>query len=154
MCKSYRKNVAAVVLSQAYPKKKLFLLARRSDMKDIWQFPQGGVDPGETHEQALFRELKEEIGTNELELIAKMDKELKYDFPKEALRTFDGFKGQSQTYFLLRLKDDELLSLDVKTPEFDAFEFICEDELFKRVRHFKKALYKKALEYFKKEGYL
>ncbi len=67
----YRPNVAAIILSAEYPSQKLFLLAKRKGVRRGWQFPQGGIDKGETPKQALFRELKEEIGTREVEIIAE-----------------------------------------------------------------------------------
>ena len=69
--KKYRPNVAAIVLSSDYPFECKFFIAKRSDMENIWQFPQGGIDEGEDAKSALKRELKEEIGTNEVEIIAE-----------------------------------------------------------------------------------
>lgn len=48
-------------------------------MDNIWQFPQGGIDKGESVKNALFRELKEEIGTDEVEIIAEYPEWLSYD---------------------------------------------------------------------------
>ena len=78
--KKYRPNVAAIVLSPAYPFECRLFVGKRSDMEDIWRFPQGGIDEGENAKEALFRELKEEIGTKELELIAEYPKWLSYEF--------------------------------------------------------------------------
>ena len=50
--KSYRPNVAAVILSSRYPDKCEFFVAHRSDIKNAWQFPQGGIDEGETPREA------------------------------------------------------------------------------------------------------
>ena len=69
--KKYRPNVAAIVVSPKYPSKVEVLIAKRSDV-DAWQFPQGGIDEGETPKEALVRELKEEIGTDEVEIVASM----------------------------------------------------------------------------------
>ncbi|MCV6606853.1 MAG: RNA pyrophosphohydrolase, partial [Campylobacterales bacterium] len=69
--KKYRPNVAAVVLSSTYPEKCEVFLGERSDIEGAWQFPQGGVDQGESYKEALFRELKEEIGTDDIELVAE-----------------------------------------------------------------------------------
>ena len=69
--KNYRPNVAAIVLSSSYPAKCEIFIASRIDVEDAWQFPQGGIDEGETPHEALFRELKEEIGTNEIDIIAE-----------------------------------------------------------------------------------
>ena len=68
--KRYRPNVAAVILSPKYPSECEFFIAQRNDIKGAWQFPQGGIDEGENPREALFRELSEEIGTSEIEIIA------------------------------------------------------------------------------------
>lgn len=154
MKKIYRPNVAAIIMDENYPSKKLFLLARRLDLKEIWQFPQGGIDKKESPIEALFRELEEEIGTKELELIASMPKKLSYDYPEEVKYRFHKYQGQEQQYFLLRLKNNKSILLATANPEFDAYDFYSEEELFKLVKHFKKNIYKEAIEYFKKEGYL
>ena len=59
--KFYRPNVAAIIVSSAYPDEKQIFIAERSDLAGVWQFPQGGIDEGESPEEALFRELKEEL---------------------------------------------------------------------------------------------
>ena len=69
--KKYRPNVAIIVLAPTYPFDCKVLVAQRSDIKGAWQFPQGGIDDGETPRDALFRELEEEIGTNKVEIIAE-----------------------------------------------------------------------------------
>ena len=48
----YRPNVAAIILSSEYPKKCEFMLSRRNGMKRGWQFPQGGIDKGESNMEA------------------------------------------------------------------------------------------------------
>ena len=60
--KNYRPNVAAIVLSAKYPEKCEVFIASRTDVDNAWQFPQGGIDKGETAREALFRELEEETG--------------------------------------------------------------------------------------------
>ena len=69
--KRYRPNVAAVVVSAKYPFQCQLFIASRSDIEGAWQFPQGGIDEGETPREALYRELEEEIGTGEVEIIAE-----------------------------------------------------------------------------------
>ena len=104
MEKNYRPNVAAIIMSSLYPFEMKFFLAKRVDIKDAWQFPQGGIDKGETPKMALFRELKEEIGTDEVEIIAEYPKWLSYDFPEDVLEKMKPYSGQIQKYFLVRLK--------------------------------------------------
>lgn len=152
--KKYRPNVAAVILSARYPLVCEFLIARRNDIKDVWQFPQGGIDEGESVKEALFRELKEEIGTDKIEILASYPQQLKYDFPKTVAKRMYPFDGQSQTYFLVKLKNAAKINLNTKHPEFDDYRFVKRKEIFDLVTYFKRPVYQKVINYFKKEGYL
>lgn len=151
--KKYRPNVAAVVLSSKYPEKVEVLIAKRTDI-DAWQFPQGGIDEGETPKQALFRELKEEIGTDEVEIVAEMPQWQQYDFPKIIAQKMYPFDGQKQKYFLVRLKKGAKIDLNTKVPEFREYKFVPVKDIFKYVKSFKRPVYKTVLNYFKKQGYL
>lgn len=153
--KNYRPNVAAVILSSKYPFECKVFLARRTDVEDAWQFPQGGIDKGETPKIALFRELKEEIGTNKVEIIDEYPEWISYDYPSEVIAQKNPkFDGQIQRYFLVRLVDEKGINLDTKEPEFNAYKFVSIDEAISSITHFKKDVYAKVLEYFKKKGYI
>ncbi|DAB36785.1 MAG TPA: RNA pyrophosphohydrolase [Sulfurospirillum cavolei] len=152
--KRYRPNVAAVVVSDKYPFKCELFIASRSDIEGAWQFPQGGIDAGETPREALYRELEEEIGTNEVEIIGEYPEWLRYDFPQKIAQKMYPFDGQSQKYFLVRLKKDAKINLATKEPEFCDFKFVSLEEIFDFITYFKRPVYKQVLEYFKKEGYL
>ena len=152
--KIYRPNVAAIVLSCKYPLKSEIFIASRSDIANSWQFPQGGIDKDETPEDALFRELKEEIGTNEIEIIAQYPKWVSYDFPNTVAKKMYPFDGQIQKYFLVKLKNNTKINLKTKHPEFDNYKFIRYKEVFDYIVYFKRPIYKEVLNYFKKEGYL
>jgi putative (di)nucleoside polyphosphate hydrolase len=151
--KSYRPNVAAVILSSCYPDKCEFFVAHRSDIKNAWQFPQGGIDEGETPKEALKRELLEEIGCNDIEIIGEFPEWITYDFPKVSQGKIYPFDGQTQKYFLVRLKDNSKIDLDFyKIPEFREYEFVEYEELFKKVTYYKRKIYRKVIDYFIKEG--
>lgn len=153
--KKYRPNVAAIVLSAKYPFECKVLIAKRNDMENIWQFPQGGIDEGETPEKALLRELKEEIGTNEVELIAAYPEWLNYDFPEDAeIKKKYAFDGQCQKYFLVRLKSGAKVDLSTDEPEFESFKFVTLKELFATIHHFKRPIYVRVIQYFQEKGYL
>lgn len=152
--KKYRPNVAAVVLSSAYPFECKILLAKRNDMEDVWQFPQGGIDEGESAKFALMRELKEEIGTDEIEILAEFPEWINYDFPTKVAQKMYPYDGQSQKYFLVRLKANAKVNLNTKEPEFNAYKFVSLDDVFNITNHFKKPIYLKVLKYFKEGGYL
>ena len=151
--KRYRPNVAAVILSPKYPDKCEFFIAHRSDIKNAWQFPQGGIDEGETPEEALKRELLEEIGCNDVEILGEFPEWITYDFPKVARGKCYPFDGQTQKYFLVRLKEDAKIDLKAfEIPEFEEYEFVAYEELFKRVTYFKRKVYRKVIDYFIQEG--
>ncbi|MBK1972169.1 RNA pyrophosphohydrolase [Campylobacter sp. TTU-622] len=152
--KNYRPNVAAIILSSSYPLKCKIFIAKRNDMENIWQFPQGGIDKGESARNALFRELKEEIGTDDIEIIAEYPKWLSYDFPDKIAQKMHPYKGQTQKYFLVRLKDDKKINIHTKCPEFSAYEFVELKQIFKMINHFKKDIYIAVIKYFKEKGYI
>lgn len=152
--KKYRLNVAAIILSSAYPFECKVFIAKRNDMDDVWQFPQGGIDENENTKSAILRELEEEIGTKDVEFIATYPKWLKYDFPSKVAQKMYPYDGQSQKYFLLRLKTNAKINLNTKHPEFDAYKFVDLKELFSIINHFKRPLYVKVIKYFQEKGYI
>jgi len=151
----YRPNVSAVILSSKYPEKCEFFIAHRSDIKDAWQFPQGGIDKGESPQDALIRELQEEIGYSDVEIIAEFPEWISYEFPNVISKKMYPFKGQTQKYFLVRLKEDSLIDLRAhEFPEFEEYEFVSYEDLFKRVTYFKRRIYRQVIEHFTKEGFI
>ena len=66
--REYRRNVAIVVVNHAG----LVLACHRSDSTGIWQIPQGGIEEGESDEEAMHRELEEEIGTSDVDILGKL----------------------------------------------------------------------------------
>jgi len=151
---SYRPNVAMIIVSNNYPEKKEIFIAQRNDLLDIWQFPQGGIDKGEEVEEALFRELEEEIGTSKAKIIAEYPEWISYDFPEKIAKKMKPYKGQRQRYYLLKLKKSAVIKLDTKHPEFIDHKFVSVDDLLNHTAHFKKPIYETVINYFKKEGFL
>lgn len=154
MGKHYRPNVAAVIVSSNYPDKCEFFIAYRSDIRNVWQFPQGGIDDGETPREALRRELLEEIGCDKVEVLGEYPEWISYDFPPTSRSTkrYD-FDGQTQKYFLVRLKEGAKIDLDAyDIPEFSEYSFVEYDELFQKVTYFKRKIYRRVIDYFIKEG--
>jgi putative (di)nucleoside polyphosphate hydrolase len=152
--KNYRPNVAAIVLSSSYPLKCEILIASRVDIKDAWQFPQGGIDAGETPQEALFRELKEEIGTDEVEIIAEYPGWVSYDFPPSVAKNMAPYDGQTQKYYLVKLKKGAVVNIATEIPEFSEYKFVRRSRLNEYITFFKRTVYKKVLKYFKQEGYI
>ncbi|MHB8455688.1 MAG: RNA pyrophosphohydrolase [Acidiferrobacterales bacterium] len=119
--------------------------------QDGWQFPQGGIKLHETAEQALFRELYEEVGldTAHVRLIGRTRDWLHYDIPKTYQRTSrsTAFRGQKQIWFLLRLiANENNVRLDASSdPEFDAWRWVDYWSPLESIVDFKRHVYKQAL---------
>ncbi|NQY23810.1 MAG: RNA pyrophosphohydrolase [Campylobacteraceae bacterium] len=152
--KNYRKNVAAVILSENYPNKFEIFIASRCDIKDAWQFPQGGINEGETPEEALYRELEEEIGTSDIKIIAEYPSWISYDFPSELALKMKPYDGQIQKYYLVKLNKNAKININTEIPEFNEFKFVKSSDIYEHISVFKRTVYTEVLKYFKKEGYI
>lgn len=124
------------------------LMARRRGSTDAWQMPQGGVDEDEDLEQAVRRELAEEVGVRSVELLGRVDEWLRYDLPPEMLanhRWKGKWKGQRQAWFAMLLTGDESeIDLTVETPpEFDAWKWVRLDEAPALIVEFKRPIYER-----------
>jgi len=142
----YRANVGIVILNDNNE----VLWAKRVD-QDAWQFPQGGINKGETLKEAMYRELTEEVGLspNHVEIIGQTKDWLRYDVPTQWLRR-DGsskYKGQKQIWFLLKFigKDSDILLTNSDKPEFDSWRWHNFWFPLEEVVDFKREVYKKAL---------
>ncbi len=134
----FRPNVAAVIINE----ENLVLAGERTDVKDAWQIPQGGVDDGETTETALWREIFEETGiTREHLRIERTSKPVRYIFPGKVKR--GAFDGQEQIYFLLKV----IKPIFPKTSdEFRNYRWVTAEYLTENIVNFKKEAYKAAFE--------
>ena len=135
----YRPNVAAILRQ---PDGRI-LIGERINIDGAWQFPQGGVDEGETTEQAFYRELEEEIGVPPA-LVRVVEKRggYRYAFPKGRLK-YGLYGGQEQTYYLCDfLGKDRDIRLDTHHQEFRQVRWIKPSEFdLDWVPRFKKAVY-------------
>lgn len=151
----YRPNIGIVLVNDAG---RVFVGKRTDQINpdDGWQMPQGGIDPGESAADALWRELQEEIGTRKAELVANYPRPLTYDFPEHARsKIYDGkFRGQSQLWFLLRfLGDNSDIHLSRalapgERPEFNDYDWKTPDAVLNYAVPFKRTIYENVLYYF------
>ncbi len=131
----YRTNVGAILRRHD----DLVLLCERLAPREVWQFPQGGVDPGETHDDALWRELTEELGLQRPRRSCRMvgrGPATNYDFADDYEAPITKrFRGQTQTLFLLDFlgTDDEFDLGHHHDPEFADFEWVSRDEALARM---------------------
>lgn len=153
--KNYRPNVAAIVLSAKYPEKCEIFIASRTDVDNAWQFPQGGIDKGETAHEALYRELEEEIGTRDVQVIAEYPQWVSYDFPPAIAKKMEPYDGQIQKYYLVKLNSGATIDINTHhTPEFSEYKFVPTKNIYDYITFFKRTVYKQVLKYFKSEGYI
>jgi len=143
----FRPNVGIVVSNELGQ----VLWARRVGGQDAWQFPQGGIMSGETPEQALFRELYEEVGLREgaVDILSCTTGWLRYRLPRRLRRhnSSPRFKGQKQKWFLLRLTGEEsdvVMDATAK-PEFDDWRWVSYWYPMNQVVSFKRDVYRRAL---------
>jgi putative (di)nucleoside polyphosphate hydrolase len=127
------------------------LWARRVGGQDAWQFPQGGINDKEDPEQALYRELYEEVGLRRkhVKILARTRGWLRYRLPRRLLRHGSNplCIGQKQKWFLLQmLADDDEISLQNGGPaEFDHWRWVSYWYPLDQVVSFKRDVYRRAM---------
>jgi putative (di)nucleoside polyphosphate hydrolase len=142
----FRANVGIILCNN---QRKLFWGRRIG--QDAWQFPQGGINEQESPEEALFRELEEEVGLlpHQVEIIGSTNGWLRYRLPKRFIRRNSEplCIGQKQRWYLLRVLCDETdFCLDkCEKPEFDNWRWVSYWRPVKEVVYFKRSVYSKAL---------
>ena len=116
----YRPNVAAILMNDAGR----ILVGERVNVPNSWQFPQGGLEVGETPEQGLAREMREELSLESADYEIGERRGL-YRYLFAPGQTKKGYWGQEQTYFRLRLLGPES-RVDAATehPEFRALRWV------------------------------
>ena len=142
----YRENVGIILCNS----ERRLLWAKRIHQHS-WQFPQGGIRRGESEEEAMFRELSEEIGLQpqHVEIIGRTRGWLHYRLPKRLVRRHSKPTciGQKQVWFLLRMmgtENDVRLDLSER-PEFDSWRWVDYWYPLKAVVPFKRYVYQRAL---------
>jgi putative (di)nucleoside polyphosphate hydrolase len=142
----FRPNVGIILLNQ---RSQVFWGKRIRTHS--WQFPQGGIDRGENPEQAMFRELHEEVGLHpqHVQVLARTRDWLRYEVPDRFIRrdARGHYKGQKQIWFLLQLvgHDWDLNLRATSHPEFDAWRWNDYWVPLDVVVEFKRGVYEMAL---------
>lgn len=142
----FRSNVGIILANT----KGQLLWAKRYG-QNAWQFPQGGIKANESPEEALFRELKEEVGldADQVAVLGVTKGWLRYRLPKRLIRrnNYPVCIGQKQKWFLLEmLCDDQQISFTCSTrPEFDRWRWVSYWHPIEEVVDFKREVYQQAL---------
>jgi putative (di)nucleoside polyphosphate hydrolase len=127
-------------------------VGQRCDVSDeAWQMPQGGIDPGEPPRAAAVRELREELGTDNVDVVIGTHDWFSYELPAELLQRIPAprWRGQTQQWFLMRFRGaDEEINVATEHPEFSAWKWVPAEHLLDLIVPFKRELYRRVLKEF------
>ena len=138
----FRSGVGIILLNN---ENKVFVAKRIDNPKNFWQMPQGGVELKEDFLTAAFRELKEETGIENVQLIKEIDGFIKYELPPKLLGIIwkGKYKGQEQKWFIMKfLGKDSEINIKTKHPEFLDWKWINLEDLTQIAVNFKLEVYK------------
>ena len=142
----YRPGVGIMVLNR---NNRVFVGRRCQPKGSTWQMPQGGIKPGENPRAAAFRELKEEIGTVNAEIVAESRTWLCYELPEQLIGKLWGgrWRGQRQKWFAMRLKGSDT-EITIDHHEFADWKWVRMGELADLIVPFKRQVYLSVLAEF------
>jgi putative (di)nucleoside polyphosphate hydrolase len=131
----------------------LVFVGRRIDQTvEGWQMPQGGIDEGETPQQAGLREMKEEIGTDKAVILREHSEWLAYDLPAHLLGValHGRYRGQKQKWLALRFTgEDSDINVATPEPEFAQWKWLAVEALPRMIVPFKRDTYAKVIAEFR-----
>lgn len=141
--KGFRKGVVGVFVDEAGQ----ILVCERQNRPGSWQFPQGGIDEGEDPLAALRREVEEEIGCRDFEVLKTGNEWTRYEFPDEVcVPIAKKYKGQEHLWFLLRFTNGGQPDLAQSDGEFRDWKWVPVENALDTVIEWKLGAYKHGLE--------
>ena len=149
MDSKYRRCVGMMILNASNE----ILVGRRLDHPSgYWQMPQGGIDQNENPQEAVWREMMEEIGTNKAEIFKVSTQWINYAKPQETLDKLPWGKkwiGQTQKWFIFKFTGQKTdINVHTKNPEFSEWKWMRHTELIENAVPFKRKVYKTILNEF------
>ena len=146
----YRSGIGIVLVNK---NREIFVGKRIDNNSNAWQMPQGGIDVGESEDEAMIRELREETGIIEsnIKLLQESHSYFYYNLPYKLQKKFWGGKylGQRQRWYLLEFTGDEnAINVRTEHPEFSDWKWVSKEEVTRNVVSFKRQLYKDVIEEF------
>lgn len=147
----YRRCAGIIVFNRD---KKVLICARKDQSSLRWQFPQGGINEGESVLEAALRELEEETSIRSVKPVYTQDGFFRYHFPDFVKKKLHSkgieSKGQDMHWSLLYFEgDDSEINLATSEPEFKAWRWADIDEALDKIVFFKKGVYAKAIKLLK-----
>jgi putative (di)nucleoside polyphosphate hydrolase len=147
--RDYRPSVGIMLLNKD---NEVFVGRRQRTGGEAWQMPQGGIDEGEDPRTAAFRELKEETGIENAEILAESKSWLYYDLPAALVgkTRHKGWRGQRQKWFAMRFKGSDG-DINIMNPEseFSAWKWVGIEQLADLIVPFKRLVYMSVLDEFR-----
>tara|TARA_Y100000590_G_scaffold49884_1_gene52652 strand:+ start:4546 stop:5019 length:474 start_codon:yes stop_codon:yes gene_type:complete len=140
-----RLGVGAIVLNK---QNRVFVGKRKDNPVNKWQMPQGGVNYGEKLIDAMKRELEEETGIKNIEILKELNGWSEYELPEHLLgKIWRGkYRGQKQKWFVVRfLGSDDEINLNTSRPEFIEWQWLDIENLTDVIVDFKRKVYEKLL---------
>ncbi|MBA84705.1 RNA pyrophosphohydrolase [Thalassobius sp. S69A] len=146
----YRRNVGVMLMNADGH---VFVGQRIDNPGPAWQMPQGGIDKGESPQDAALRELQEETGVPAtlVQITAETEGWLPYDLPHDLVpRIWKGrYRGQEQKWFLLRFSGtDSDVNIQTAHPEFCEWRWMAPSDLVDNIVPFKREVYSRVLDAF------
>jgi putative (di)nucleoside polyphosphate hydrolase len=145
----YRTGVGIMLLNL---RGEVFLGRRIGVPGEAWQMPQGGIEEGEEPCVAALRELREEVGTDDVDVLAESRGWLRYDLPDDLVgKAWGGrWRGQQQKWFAMRFRGtDADINIATEHPEFSAWRWVPLKQLPELIVAFKRHLYLEVLQQFR-----
>ncbi|MEW9918229.1 RNA pyrophosphohydrolase [Marimonas sp. MJW-29] len=147
----YRPCAGVMLMNEA---REVFVGQRKDRYTEAWQMPQGGIDPGETPQEAALRELEEETGVSRdlVTVIAETSGWVPYDLPHDLVpQLWKGrFKGQEQKWFLMRFHGtDDAVNIFTEHQEFSAWKWMPTAQVLDSIVPFKRSVYEAVLAEFR-----
>lgn len=151
IAKPYRSAVGIMLLNA---KHEVFVGHRIDTKSEAWQMPQGGIDFGESPDQAVLRELWEETGVthDKVTILRESDDWFHYELPPHLADTLwrGRYRGQRQKWFAMRFHGtDSDINIQTTRPEFNEWKWADPFQLPEMIVPFKRELYAAIVEDFK-----
>ncbi len=144
----YRDCAGAVLINRDG----LIFAGERIGMPGAWQMPQGGIDKGESPQEAALRELEEETGVRNSTIVAQTPEWLTYDLPEHLIgKALKGhYRGQRQLWLAMAFRGDdaEIDISAVEHPEFESWEWMRPKDIMRVIVPFKRNVYAQIFEAF------